>query len=158
MNQVDQNEAPFQWVRIASIDEMEAFFISKLPAIRAAAKTCGYAIGQHGSMRRDMDLIAVPWVETASTKDQLAAAIHKAACGLTGTTYRWTTKPLGRVATSMPVCWMEIYDIPNLGCIDLSIMDTRGHLLITGRRHGRKTLMELVEEACALSDKLEEGM
>lgn len=43
--------------------------------IRAAARDCGYAIGTHGTQRRDLDLIAVPWVEEAVTATELVARI-----------------------------------------------------------------------------------
>lgn len=115
----------FEWVEVSTDDEMEAFFLSKLPAIREAARSLGYAIGQHGSMRRDMDLIAAPWVERHATLDMLAEAIHRAACGLAQSSYRWEKKPCGRAATSMPICWPTQdgkYDRPSLGCIDLSVM------------------------------------
>lgn len=40
----------------------------KLPDFRLiweVARGCGYAIGLHGSMKRDVDLIAVPWTDEA---------------------------------------------------------------------------------------------
>ena len=60
----------------------EAFHVPVLPAIRRAARDVGFGIGLHGSMRRDLDLIVVPWVENHATPDELAATIQKAACGL----------------------------------------------------------------------------
>jgi hypothetical protein len=33
--------------------------------IRQYARGCGYAIGEHGTKVRDLDLIACPWVEWA---------------------------------------------------------------------------------------------
>lgn len=35
--------------------------------IRRIAREMGYAIGEHGSKQRDLDLIAVPWVEDAAS-------------------------------------------------------------------------------------------
>jgi hypothetical protein len=43
--------------------------------IRALAKLHGWAIGSHGSMARDIDLIAVPWTEDPSPLHVLLAAI-----------------------------------------------------------------------------------
>lgn len=37
-----------------------------LPRIRAAAKELGYAIAIHGTLTRDLDLLAVPWVAEAA--------------------------------------------------------------------------------------------
>lgn len=45
------------------------------PAIVEAARPLGYAIALHGSMGRDLDLIAVPWVEDAAAPADLVAAI-----------------------------------------------------------------------------------
>ena len=114
-----------RWKRIGSVDELEQFYNSVLPAIREAAHEHGYAIGLHGSMRRDLDLIAVPWVAIHSTREELAKAVHRAACGMTQESYQWEKKPCGRMATSMPICWPEWpghRGILSLGCIDLSVM------------------------------------
>jgi hypothetical protein len=111
------------WTSVHSVDEMQAFFRSRLPAIREAARACGYAIGVHGSERRDFDLIAVPWVDAYSTPDELATAIMRAACGFTMAAYRWENKPNGRIAVSLPICWPEWRsDALSLGMIDLSLM------------------------------------
>ena len=118
------DEKSFEWVHVHSIEEMHDFYVSRLNAIREAARECGYAIGVHGSLRRDMDLIAVPWVDEHTDADTLARAIHRAACGLEQTSYPWGKKPCGRIAVSFPVCWTADsmgYDTPNLGHIDLSV-------------------------------------
>jgi hypothetical protein len=98
----------------------------RLPDIREAAKRCGYAIGFHGTARRDFDLIAIPWTEIYATPNALAAAIHKAACGLMRENgeYIWERKPHGRIATAFPICWTgdEMLIVPSLGHIDLSVM------------------------------------
>jgi hypothetical protein len=80
---------------------------------------------QHGSLRRDLDLIAVPWVENYSDKDALAEAIQKAACGFTMSKYDWEQKPHGRMATAFPICnvnWEAFGDVPLSLChVDLSV-------------------------------------
>jgi hypothetical protein len=43
--------------------------------VRNVARGHGYAIGVHGSLVRDVDLIAAPWIERASAPDELAKAI-----------------------------------------------------------------------------------
>lgn len=118
----------FSWVEIDSPDELEAFFLSVLPKIREAAKKCGYGIGVHGSLRRDLDLIATPWVSTYLSKDTLAEEIHKAACGLKNTTYTWLEKPNGRTCTTMPICWVNFKSETTKngsGYIDLSVVGYR---------------------------------
>ena len=115
----------FKWHLCNTIDEMQAFYLSRLPAIREAAREHGYAIGLHGSTRRDFDLIAMPWTKTPSDKETLVRAIHWAACGLYSASYHWTIKPVGRLATSFPICWTEFpgrHDMIGPGHIDLSLM------------------------------------
>lgn len=117
------NYVPGEWYEAKTREELEAFFASRIPAIREAAREQGYAIGLHGSMRRDLDLIAVPWREGASDKDVLAHAIAVAACGITRDgDHQWEVKPLGRLATSLPCCWPSWYGEAGAGHIDLSVM------------------------------------
>lgn len=117
-----------RWTRVHSVDEMEAFYKDALPRIREAARALGYAIGVHGSMRRDLDLIAVPWIAEHADKDTLAQAVMKSAGGFQyeRDSHRWTQKPCGRVAISLPICWCEWegrdYNVPGIGHIDLSVM------------------------------------
>lgn len=110
-----------KWHRADNSDELQAFYESILNEVRYAARANGYALGSHGSMRRDFDLIAVPWVEGHSTPDALAVAIQIAACGISQTVYQWEQKPCGRLATAFPVCWSE-YKAVSAGHIDLSVM------------------------------------
>lgn len=63
--------------------------------IRAIAREHGYAIGVHGSMIRDLDLIAVPWVESHSPADELVDAIEQS-LDLVATRRR-VKKPCGRL-------------------------------------------------------------
>jgi len=116
------------WFEARSIEEMTEFYLSRLPAIREAARQCGYAIGLHGSLRRDFDLMAMPWVEGCSTPDELAHAIALAATGMTlAGGYHWEKKPLGRIATTISVCWTDHSeafnkDLIGFGHLDLSVM------------------------------------
>lgn len=121
---------PGRWFDARTVDEMQAFYMARLPAIREAAKEHGYAIGMHGSTRRDFDLMAMQWRSDASDKDSLTRAIADAACGIRREgAYDWEKKPNNRVATSLPICWTdhENPDFDNMisaGHIDLSIIDT----------------------------------
>lgn len=111
-----------RWVHVKTVEEMSNFYMSRLPYIREVAKDHGYAIGLHGSTRRDFDLIAMPWRDNPSDKDVLAGAIQKAACGFHHEVYQWEEKPCGRVATSFPICWTEWNDMISGGHIDLSLI------------------------------------
>lgn len=120
---------PGDWFKARTINEMQAFFMSRLPAIREAAKEHGYAIGLHGSTRRDFDLMAMQWGDDPANKDTLAHAIAVAACGITREgAYQWEKKPGGRFAVSLPICWTDHAnpDFKNklsIGHIDLSVID-----------------------------------
>ena len=123
------NYVPGDWFKARTIDEMQAFYLSRLPAIREAAMAHGYAIGVHGSMRRDFDLMAMQWTNEASDKDTLAHAIAIAACGITcDGSYRWEKKPNGRAAVSICICWTDhlnpdFKDMISAGHIDLSVIE-----------------------------------
>jgi hypothetical protein len=68
--------------------------------IRCTAWQYGYAIGMHGSFTRDLDLIAVPWAETACVGDKLVQVI----CGRTDLTQHHknpTAKPHGRLVFTL---------------------------------------------------------
>lgn len=77
------------------------------------AKRVGYSIGLHGSMRRDVDLIAVPWTEEAADPELLVTLICEE---MTMTLVsKWEDKPHGRMAVNLqPDGWYKL--------IDLSIM------------------------------------
>lgn len=46
-------------------------YVEYLPEIRKRAMELGWAVGVHGSLIRDFDLIAVPWIEDACSEEQL---------------------------------------------------------------------------------------
>ena len=52
--------------------------------LREVARGQGYALGVHGSLERDIDLIAVPWQQTVGEPVCLAEAIRKKAEEITG--------------------------------------------------------------------------
>lgn len=55
-----------------------------VPELQIVARTQGYALLSHGSLERDIDLVAVPWVEEAVAADVLAEAIRERAEKVTG--------------------------------------------------------------------------
>lgn len=79
------------------------------------AREVGYSVGVHGSLRRDVDLIAAPWTEqavgNAELVDHLCAGLNARRIG--GPEH----KPHGRVAVTLQIDgWFKP--------IDLSIMPT----------------------------------
>lgn len=61
-------------------NRLQAGFIAILPLLHEAAEQRGYALAVHGTLARDLDLVAVPWIEGASPGDTLIEAL-RAACG-----------------------------------------------------------------------------
>lgn len=61
--------------------QLGAIYAHALLMARATARAHGYALAVHGSQMRDLDLLAVPWVEEASTPEVLVEAIRKAVNG-----------------------------------------------------------------------------
>jgi hypothetical protein len=85
--------------------------------VRKLAWEEGYAIGLHGSFTRDLDLIAVPWVEKPAAPEHLVARILDAT-GLESLHSNPCAKPQGRRA------WTLL--LPKFGdprFVDLSIME-----------------------------------
>ncbi|UTC28071.1 hypothetical protein GURKE_00390 [Brevundimonas phage vB_BpoS-Gurke] len=79
--------------------------------IRALAREVGYAVGVHGTLERDLDLIAVPWVADAVSPFDLAKHI---ATGLGGTVldYKTQDKPCGRWSCNINADgWFKLIDL-----------------------------------------------
>lgn len=47
------------------------------PAMVQVAREHGYALAVHGSMKRDLDVIAVPWIENPSSPAKLVEALSR---------------------------------------------------------------------------------
>lgn len=74
------------------------------PDILPIARSLGYAIAVHGSVSRDLDLIAVPWTEDAKPAEELVEAIRKTFDGWIGGAsvgHPYGDKPHGRRAWSI---------------------------------------------------------
>lgn len=92
-------------------------YVCHLPRITAKAREFGYAIAVHGSLQRDMDLIAVPWSQAATDEEELLKAICETVGGFRLEHQTGADKPHGRRAWTI-----------HLGAglfIDLSIMPRR---------------------------------
>lgn len=92
--------------------------LDSLAAVRIVARHHGYTVAWHGSMARDIDLIAVPWREIVSTPSELVEAITTRVGGYIRTADRSRNpeqKPHGRLAWSIHLLGVGTY-------IDLSVM------------------------------------
>lgn len=77
---------------------------SILPAIREAARFQGYAIAVHGSLKRDIDLVAVAWTDQARPPEELVRVVQGAVGGILGNCLRLAEpamKPHGRIAYTL---------------------------------------------------------
>lgn len=78
--------------------------------IWAKARECGYAVGIHGSLKRDVDLIAVPWVYPAQDPETLIQGLcNTLKARVVG---EIEPKPHGRVACSIQIDgWYKVIDL-----------------------------------------------
>lgn len=58
-------------------DNNAIFWIFRFPDIRKVAAECGWAVGIHGSVVHDLDLMAMPWVEKHTSADELAERLAR---------------------------------------------------------------------------------
>lgn len=109
------------------IPSRAAAYVALYPMLLQIAKDHGYTLAVHGSIHRDFDLIAVPWIESASDGLTLIRAFRKATRTVTvheETDRKWhkdcspTQKPHGRVAYSLHVTNSGMYG----GYLDISVM------------------------------------
>ena len=106
-----------------------AAYVALYPMLQQVAKRHGYALAVHGSLHRDFDLIAVPWVEEASSALTLIRALKKATRTVTHhedfdhlvKDCKPNQKPHGRVAYSLHVTNSGMYG----GYLDISVMSLR---------------------------------
>lgn len=90
------------------------------PRLCEAARSRGYALALHGTMARDLDLLAVPWVEEAVAAEDLVHALWEEAVAWLNIDGREAAalpevKPHGRRAWVLPLPGGR-------GFIDVSVM------------------------------------
>jgi len=83
-------------------------------AMVRVARRHGYALALHGSLRRDCDLVAVPWTEASSAPERLIDALVKRTGGYVPPGEAKVVKAHGRMT------WV-IY-VGGGGYLDLSVM------------------------------------
>lgn len=103
-----------------------AAYVALYPMLLQIAKDHGYTLCVHGSLHRDLDLVAVPWIEEAADPLDLIKAIKDATRTVTHQEDRDqhfpdchpTEKPHGRVAYSLHFTNRGMYG----GYLDISVM------------------------------------
>lgn len=93
-----------------------------MPSLREAARSHGYALGLHGSMIRDCDLIAAPWTDDASEPEALIEALRQAVDGTLDAPHprgpQPSEKPHGRRAWSIYMgnhLYLDVSVMPRAG-------------------------------------------
>lgn len=87
----------------ATFEPCEGWEDPKMPPIdriRELAKEVGYAIGEHGSRERDLDVIAAPWTDNAVGNYELLQHMAKS---LGAKILSMERKPLGRYAATIQI-------------------------------------------------------
>ena len=51
------------------------FYACVFEDLRKAALDCGWALGLHGSLSTDMDIMAMPWTEDAKSVEEMIQAL-----------------------------------------------------------------------------------
>lgn len=92
--------------------------------MRESAREVGYAIGVHGSLARDIDLIGVPWTEDAIPAYQFACRMREVCEQVTGAGI-WGAEPQPRPKPHGRKGWT--FYIGGGSYIDLSVMPLNGH-------------------------------
>lgn len=102
---------------ISRAAENVAAFALMIDPIRKVARQLGYAIGVHGSLAKDIDLIAAPWTEEAVEAIVLIKAIQHIVKAFTAGAWGQFShdampqaKPHGRLAWSINF-WGGFFDI-----------------------------------------------
>lgn len=93
------------------------FYAALYPALREAAHGVGYALALHGSLTKDLDVVAVPWTDSAAPTGELVKAVCEAAGGFTHPDGP-KVQPHGRMT------W-TIFLGSTGGYVDLSVMPRR---------------------------------
>ena len=88
-----------------------AFYASMYEDIRRCALDYGWAVALHGSLVSDMDIMAMPWTETATSFERLIQKIVKLFDGNSLSelySISYNEKPHGRVVATIPI-WGDFY-------------------------------------------------
>jgi hypothetical protein len=106
-----------------------AAYCALYPMLLQVAKDHGYSLAVHGSLHRDFDLVAIPWIEEADDELTLIKAFKKATKFVTQNEItdhlikdcHPTLKPHGRKSYSLHVTSHGMYG----GYLDISVMPRR---------------------------------
>ena len=99
---------------------LAAVYLGLYPVLVEVAREHGYALAAHGTISRDLDLVAIPWIDAACQPNELVGALGDR---IKFTTHPFdgargpVTKPHGRLGWTI--------GLDNGAFIDLSVMPMR---------------------------------
>lgn len=86
-----------------------AFYACMWDDLRKAALNCGWALGLHGSLASDMDIMAIPWTEEAKPVEEMFEALNDCFTGSKfGVKPPCADKPNNRVVYTINI-WADFY-------------------------------------------------
>ena len=100
------------------IAERTTFYAGLYPRLREVARQHGYALALHGTLAKDLDVLAAPWTEEAVDEGTLVKALVECAGGFIAPGSGREHKPHGRMAWAIHLGRAG-------GYIDLSVMPRR---------------------------------
>lgn len=98
-----------------------AYMVGIYPKLCEIARANGYALALHGSLQRDLDLIAVPWTDEAVDPKTLVLKLcEEFDIAPNHDIETPDIRPHGRLSYSIPLWWGAYIDlsviIPNKAC------------------------------------------
>jgi hypothetical protein len=99
-----------------------AFYASIYDDLRNAALDCGWALGLHGSLSSDMDIMAMPWIEDAKPVEVMIQALSDCFTENPWKDYHIKPnygKPNNRVVYTMSI-WGDWY-------LDINVIQPQAH-------------------------------
>lgn len=94
------------------------FYAAIYPELIEKAYECGWALALHGSLASDMDIMAMPWTETATSANELIYKIQECFNGAPFLPVRdEISKPNNRVVYTIPI-WSDFY-------LDINVIENK---------------------------------
>lgn len=89
-----------------------AYMVGIYPRLAEEARRHGYALALHGSLQRDLDVIAIPWVENVSAPIDLVRSLGKIFnIEPNHPIDKPAQRPHGRLSWSLPLWWGAYIDL-----------------------------------------------
>lgn len=96
--------------------------------MRKVARQLGYAITVHGSLVKDIDLVAVPWTDEAVAADVLIAVMIETIKGFDQNSFAFVDRDCPRPKPHGRLCWSVHFT--GGGFFDISVMPRAHHAVL----------------------------